>query len=48
MSTFSKNYTTILAKAKQVVPGFSAAYAQFLEQVTKKQNPTGKKSVVCV
>ena len=34
MSTFSKNYTTILAKAKQVVPGFAQAYALFLELIT--------------
>ena len=34
MSTFSKNYTTILVKAKQVVPGFAQAYALFLELVT--------------
>jgi site-specific recombinase XerD len=37
MSTFSKNYTTILSQAKQTVPGFSAAYAQFLERVTIDQ-----------
>ena len=33
MSTWSKNYTTILAKAKHVVPGFAQAYALFLEPV---------------
>ena len=37
MSTFSKNYTTILSHAKQTVPGFSAAYARFLERVTIDQ-----------
>lgn len=37
MSTFSKNYTTILVKAKQVVPGFAQAYALFLERVTIDQ-----------
>jgi len=34
MSTFSKNYTTILAKAKQVVLSFALAYAIFLERLS--------------
>lgn len=33
MSTFSKNYTTILSQAKQTVPGFSADYSKFKERV---------------
>jgi len=37
MSTFSKNYTTLFSKAKQTVPMFSAACAQFLERVTIDQ-----------
>lgn len=37
MSTFSKNYTTILSQAKQTVPGFPQAYAKFLERVTIDQ-----------
>lgn len=37
MSTFSKNYTTILMQAKHTVPGFSQSYSIFLERVTIDQ-----------